>query len=176
MKACCFTGYRPEKSPFPYDRENADYIAFENSLIAAITQALSDGFDTFYCGGAMGFDTLAAELLLLLKKNNDFRLVIVKPFAAQAARFPSDWKQRYERVQSAADEVICLSKEYRRGCYDERNRYMVDRSERVIAFYDGKTGGTKNTVRYAERLGKQVINLPFAEKQPLSYTIFEVID
>ncbi len=173
MKACCFTGYRPEKSPFPYDRGNAEYIAFENSLLEAITKALADGFDTFYCGGAMGFDTLAAELLLLLRQKNDIKIILVKPFADQAARFSEEWRERYDRVQHSVDEIICLSDIYYSACYAERNRYMVDRSERVIAFYDGKPGGTKNTVAYAMKKGIEVVNLPFMEKEPLQYTVFE---
>lgn len=173
MKGCCFTGYRPEKSPFPYDSDNKDYIAFENSLIEAITRALSDGFDTFYCGGAMGFDTLAAELLLLMRRTNNIKIILVKPFATQDAKFSDEWRERYNYVQSNVDEIVCLSEKYFPKCFEERNCYMVDRSERVIAFYDGKPGGTRNTVAYATRQGKEVINLPFLEKEPLQYTVFE---
>ncbi len=176
MAGCCFTGYRPEKSPFPYDRENKEYIGFENSLISAIAAALSDGYDTFYCGGAMGFDLLAAELLLLFKKNNSFRLVMVLPFRTQDSAFPSEWKKRFTTVLSSADEVICLSEKYYKGCYFDRNHFMVDRSGRVIAFYDGKAGGTRDTVRYAEKNGVEVVNLATPKKENLNYTIFEVLD
>lgn len=175
MKGCCFTGYRPEKSPFPYDRENAEYIAFENSLLNAIAGAISDGFDTFYCGGAMGFDTLAAELLLLMRRDGNIRVILVKPFPAQSNGFPEEWRARYDSVQASVDEVICLSDGYYPACYSERNRYMVDRSERVIAFYDGKTGGTRNTVNYAKQHGKEIINLT-VDKEPLNYSVFEILE
>ena len=40
-----------------------------------------------------------------------------------------------------------------------RNRYMVDASEYIIAVWNGKPSGTGNTVRYAISNGKQIIIL-----------------
>ena len=53
---------------------------------------------------------------------------------------------------------------------------MVDRSERVISFCDGKSGGTLNTLRYARKKGLEIINGAEELKQPLNYTFFEVIE
>ncbi len=175
MKSCCFTGYRPEKTPFPYDEKNADYLRFENKLIEVLANSLADGYDTFYCGGAMGFDLLAAELLLIFRKNNTFRLVMVLPFRAQAANFSPEWKERYKNVLSQADEIIYTSENYHNRCYAERNEYMVDRSERVIAFCDGKSGGTLNTLRYAKKKGLTIINVAEELKRELNYTFYELI-
>ena len=41
-----------------------------------------------------------------------------------------------------------------------RNRYMVDRSSVLVACYDGKPGGTWNTIRYAMDKDVEVIQLP----------------
>ena len=38
-----------------------------------------------------------------------------------------------------------------------RNRYMVDRSNRLIAAYDGMLGGTMYTIHYAMRRGVDVV-------------------
>ena len=176
MKGCCFTGYRPEKTPFPYDEGNADYLRFENNLTKVLARALSDGFDTFYCGGAMGFDILAAELLLLMRHNGNFRLIMVLPYRSQAAAFPSEWKERYNALLKSADEVVCLSDAYPNRFFADRNEYMVERSERVISFCDGKSGGTLNTLRYARKKGLEIINVAEELKQPLNYTFFEVIE
>lgn len=175
MRGCCFTGYRPEKSPFPYDERNAEYLRFENKLTEVLAEALRDGYDTFYCGGAMGFDLLAAELLLLMRRNNSFKLIMALPFRAQAAKFPFEWQRRYREVLRAADEVVYLSDEYHTRCYADRNEYMVDNSERVITFCDGKKGGTVNTLRYARQKGREIVNVAEELKKPLNYTIFEVI-
>ena len=36
---------------------------------------------------------------------------------------------------------------------------MVDRSSRVIAAYNGESGGTKNTIRYANSKNVEVENI-----------------
>ena len=41
-----------------------------------------------------------------------------------------------------------------------RNEYMVDNSDKVIAYFNGeKKGGTYNCIKYAESLNKEIINL-----------------
>ena len=36
---------------------------------------------------------------------------------------------------------------------------MVDRSNTLIAVYGGGTGGTKNTIEYAQRRGLQIVTI-----------------
>jgi len=38
-------------------------------------------------------------------------------------------------------------------------KYMVDNSNKLICFYDGSSGGTGNTVEYAESKSIPVINI-----------------
>ena len=42
----------------------------------------------------------------------------------------------------------------------KRNRYMVDHADLIIACYDGKSGGTLNTLRYAIGRDIQIVHLP----------------
>ena len=53
--------------------------------------------------------------------------------------FPADWK-RYGR---AAGPV--------------RNKTMVDNCDRVIAFWDNKSRGTASLIKYAEKMGKEIV-------------------
>lgn len=159
MKACCFTGYRPEKSPFQYDNSDPAFLLFSERLKTAIQSALDDGYDTFYCGGAKGFDLFAAETLLSFRNMYKFSLIMALPYRKQSATYPENWKIKYFAALLAADETVVLSEEYHSRCFDERNRYMVDRSGLVIAFCDGKRGGTLNTIRYARKNGKTVCNI-----------------
>ena len=47
--------------------------------------------------------------------------------------------------------------EYRPNVYAKRNRYMVERSDRIIAVYDGREkGGTVGTIRLAHRMKKEL--------------------
>lgn len=160
--SCCFTGYRPQKFPFPMDRRNPAYIEFENRLLTAVLDLAKEGCRTFYSGMAMGFDIIAAECVLLAagsKKFGDVKLVCALPFKAQAATFTPDWKSRYEEILSRAYEIILISDTYYRNCYFDRNRFMVDNSDCVVTWFDGSPGGTKNTVGYAKSIGRKIINL-----------------
>lgn len=160
--ACCFTGYRPKKFEFELRKNNPQYIQFENRLLSAIFSMPQKGCYTFYSGAAMGFDLIAAELVLLLKKslkNKTVKLICVVPFENQARNWPYEWKQRYKKVLNQADNVVLISKNYFLGCYQSRNRYMVDHSNYIITYFDGKNGGTKNTLEYARKNQLEIINL-----------------
>ena len=159
----CFTGYRPSKMPFPIDSNNPEYIKFENKLIDSVFSVANEENITFYTGAAMGFDIIAAEIVLLLKKAKgkeaNIKLVCAVPFKNQAEKFPEEWKVRYKNVLENADETVILSDTYYRGCYQRRNEYMVDRSNSVITWFDGQSGGTLNTLIYAKKTGKRIVNI-----------------
>ena len=48
-------------------------------------------------------------------------------------------------------------KKYGRGAGPIRNRDIVDAADLVIAFWDGKSKGTKSALDYAQQKNKQVI-------------------
>ena len=159
-KSCCFTGYRPNKFPFELKRGGKGYTDFENSLTDIIFSLADGECSTFYSGMAMGFDIIAAETVLLLKKRKkSVRLICVLPFYDQKNGFYEPWRGRYNYIAANADEVIILSESYYPGCYARRNSYMVDNSDYVVTWFDGKNGGTKNTLRYAAKKGRCIINL-----------------
>lgn len=161
-QSCCFTGYRPQKFPFPLERGIPDYVTFENKLTDAVFSLPQEGCRTFYTGMAMGFDLIAAETVLLFRKlrpDAGVRLIGVVPFRQQSLSFSAPWRERYNRVAALADEVVILGERYSPGCYQRRNEYMVDRSDLVITWFDGAPGGTRSTLRYAERCGRRIVNL-----------------
>ena len=53
-----------------------------------------------------------------------------------------------------------VSNHYTPTCMMDRNRYMVDKSSILIACYDGKSGGTWNTIKYAMDRDLEIIRLP----------------
>ena len=162
FKSCCFTGYRPQKFPFRFDSADKAFRVMENKLIDAVFSLPAEGCYTFYSGMAMGFDIVAAEAVLLLRegcKTASIKLICALPYIEQAAAFTGDWKKRYEDILSKADEVVLISDQYYKSCYQKRNMFMVDNSDFVITWFDGKPGGTKNTLAYAARKGARIINL-----------------
>lgn len=158
---CCFTGYRPDKFPFKLKKGDLRYENMENALVEVILKLAEQNCRIFYTGMAMGFDLIAAETVLALKNafNPPLKLIGVIPFAGQSNHFPELWREHFNKVLQGADETVTLSDTYFNGCFQTRNKYMVDNSDYVITWYDGQRGGTANTLKYAERTGRQVFNI-----------------
>lgn len=145
LHRCCFTGHRPEK----LIRSEAE---IKKDLEAAILQAINDGFVTFITGMARGVDIWAAEMVLQLRKQNpNLHLITASPYEGFESRWTEDWKVRYNTVMEQADLIRYVCKGYSKACFQIRNEWMVDRSARVIAVYNGEPGGTRNTIEYAEK-------------------------
>lgn len=159
-KKCCFSGYRPSKFPFKLKKGNADFDLLYRNLTTTISAIIDDDCAVFYTGMATGFDIIASEIVLELKTQfNHLRLIAVVPFEEQEKAYSNDWKVRYDSVISSCDEVVVLSKDYHAGCYQNRNKYMVDNSDYVVTWYDGKQGGTRNTLIYAQKKKRYIVNV-----------------
>jgi len=152
-KAVCFTGHRKLK--------NIEIL--EINLKETIKKFINDGYNTFLAGGALGFDELAAKTVIFFKdKYPQIRLILVLPFE-KPYKHERNWQesdiQRYNDLKEKADEVIILNKEYKRGCYYQRNQYLVDNASVCISYKTRKNGGTAYTVDYADKQGTKVVNL-----------------
>ena len=152
-KSIAFTGHRI----IPLVRQEDVRVR----LIAAVAFACKSGITHFYCGMALGVDLMAAEVVLSLKdKFPDIRLIAVVPFSGQSNRWAFSEQERYHRILAKTDKVVVLSENYFRECLLRRNDYMLSHSCGVIAYYDGKPkGGTFYTVRKAERMKMEVVNI-----------------
>ncbi len=153
LKRCCFTGHRPEKIELS---EKEIKPLLEN----AIDRAIEDGYVTFITGMAMGTDIWAAEILLKRKKKNkNLHLVCALPHPNFESRRSIIEKMRFNTIIKNADCVKQVSKLYYKGCYQVRNEWMVDRSNLVIAVFNGQKSGTKNTIDYARKKGLNIVNV-----------------
>ena len=87
-KTCCFTGHRnmPLKDiPLIYERTK--------SIILELARS---GVKYFGVGGAIGFDTLAAQLLMQLRDDEDLniKIILVCPFP----EFTSKWAVEQQKM------------------------------------------------------------------------------
>ncbi len=149
---CCFTGHRIIRAE---DKEK-----LQNDLAKAIADIINKGVTTFVCGGALGFDTLAAKTVLMYKKyNSSLRLILAVPCPEQAEKWNRKDKETYEHIKSFADEIHVISKEYTDECMMQRNRFMVDMSSFCIAYFRNISGGTLKTIKYAKSNGIEILYL-----------------
>ena len=146
-KTIAFSGYRTEKLP-----ENVDPIRIQ--LKKEVNKCIEDGYDTFLCGMAEGFDLMSAEIVLDLKKSYSIKLICVIPFDDGR-----EHGEKYSNIANNADEKVVLSNQFSYDTYYKRNEYMVDNCDKLICYYDGRYGGTEYTVDYANKKGIPVVNL-----------------
>ena len=144
---CCFTGHRPQKLRRPIDDIKVD---LENEILKAI----ADGYTTFITGMAYGTDIWAGNIVVRLKDRfPDLKLIAALPFPEFSENWDDEWRDKFDALFARADLVKTLSPAYSEEAYQERNQWMVDHSSKVIAVYDGKAGGTRNTIQYARKNG-----------------------
>lgn len=109
----------------------------------------------------MGFDLLAAEAALSLQcELKDLQVIAVVPFRGQSDRWGKEEQAKYDAILRIVDDVVVLSERYYNDCLLRRNDYMVNRSSRLIAYFNGNPkGGTFYTVREAKQQGLDIVNL-----------------
>lgn len=151
-KTCCFTGHR---------QIPAEYLpAISEKLRDTLIFYIEQGYRYFGAGGALGFDTLAAQTVLKLKKRYpNIKLILALPCKDQAARWSASDVEEYERIKAAADKVVYTSDHYYSGCMHKRNRHLVDNSSLCVCYLTGECGGTAYTVNYALANGLTVVNV-----------------
>lgn len=136
--SCVFTGHRELGKDFS-----------SRTLKKEIKKMMEAGVENFYNGMAMGFDMLAAEHVLSLKKKfPNVKLIACVPCYGQEKYFSETDKKRYAAILKKADEVVTLSDHYYSGCMHNRDRYMVDRADIMIAYTRKAEGGAAYTVNY----------------------------
>lgn len=151
-QTCCFTGHRsiPE-----WDRDTLSV-----RLRETIRSCILSGYRYFGAGGALGFDTMAAQAVLSLKTEfPHIRLILVLPCKDQADRWSDADKTVYEAVKNRADKIVYIAEHYIRDCMFRRNRHLVDHSSLCICYLRKTSGGTSYTVNYAKAKGISVKNL-----------------
>ena len=144
---CCFTGHRA----LPL----SEIEVIQANLRQQVETAIHDGYRHFLCGMANGADLLFAQVVAELKQQYPITLEAAIPYQA---RLQSN-NPVFRQLLPACDIIKVHSTVYHGGCYQKRNRYMVENSRRVIAAWDGSNGGTAYTVRLAEEYGRELVRL-----------------
>ena len=136
------------------------------ALFRCLQDAYKDGYRRFFCGCALGFDTVAAfQVIRLRDMYQDVRLSLAIPCATQADRWTEKDRAVYRQILDLADERNVLSPEYYQGAMMTRNRYMADRSSLCICYLRQMRGGTASTVRYAlQKDGIRIVNLAMPDQ------------
>ena len=159
-RGCCFTGHRPNALPDAGNERKPGMRALDELLSRAVERAVSDGFTEFYAGGALGFDTLAAEAVLRVRQSDSsVSLHLALPGLDQTEGWSENQLLRYEQIRAGASEVWYAAERCSPASMQKRNRYLVDHASRCVAYLRRMKGGTLYTVNYALDSGVEVDNL-----------------
>lgn len=153
FKVACFSGHR--KLP-------EDCTELRANLEKAIILLIEQGVVFFGSGAALGFDQIASETVLKLKKDYPhIKLVMVLPCPPneQSMKWNQEQREHYEILLKQADKIRQVSPKYTSTCMFERNRRLVDCSAYLICYLRENSGGTFYTVNYAEQQGLKILRI-----------------
>ena len=160
--SCTFSGPRPFHLPYGFEEDHPDCVRLKLMLGMEIEAMIARGCHTFWSGMCWGVDIWCAEMALEMAQafpEKRICLNAVIPFEEQHRGWTTEYQDRYFAVLEQCAEVIILHGRFVEGCYRERDRYMLDRSGRMIAVCGGEPGGTKNAVEYARCKGLEIVLL-----------------
>lgn len=154
MKKVFFTGHRIFKA-------NDETIG---NLVAVLIKLISEGSTDFYGGGALGWDMLCENAVLKLREEfPDIKLHLILPCPPeeQTAFWLMAQIEEYQKILKSADSVEIVSKHYSKDCMKKRNERLAELGDVCVCYYNEKRrrSGTGQTVRLAEKSGKEIINL-----------------
>ncbi len=152
-KILCFTGHREIPS--------TEYLALRDRLYDTLEEKIAQGYTCFRAGGAVGFDTLAAlNVLLLRKKYPHIRLELILPCPSQTRGWSQNDEMLYQQIREQADSYRYVSQTYYRGVLQVRNRALVEGADACVAYLRfSHGGGTAYTAALALKKGLEFINL-----------------
>lgn len=145
-----FTGHRPNKlGGYRTPNDIFNYITSELKKILSNLKP-----EKAISGMALGWDQWAVQVCVDLQ----IPFIAAVPFIGQEKIWPQTSKDiYYDLLKKAIEQVIVCEGEYAAWKMQKRNEWMVDRSDVVIACFDGTNGGTANCIRYAKEKNKELI-------------------
>ena len=137
-------------------RQIDDLRLLEKRLEKAIRKIVSDDrYISFLIGRNGEFDEFAASVIKgyeskFHSKNYDMSLVL--PYSVADIEY-------YEGYYDGVDIPSSIHALHPKSAIEARNRWMIEHSDLVIVWVEKNCGGAYKAMKYAEKLGKQIINL-----------------
>jgi uncharacterized phage-like protein YoqJ len=147
------TGHRSNKL-FKHDAYSKDNL--KHLIKFAKIQLLKHDPDEVISGLALGWD----QALALAALGLNIPLIAAVPCYNQDSGWGPAYQKLYKELLEKSDKVIYVHKgSYNNSCMLNRNIFMVDNSDEVLALWNGDfTGGTTHCYNYAIKQGKPIHN------------------
>lgn len=150
-----FTGHRPQHFGGNFDHVQMKLNSFAAEVITELRKQY--GPETVMITGmALGWDQAIANVC----SQNEFPYIAAVPFQGQESVWQERSKVHYNFLLMDAKEVVYVCPPgYAAWKMQKRNEWMVDQCDLLVALWDGKPGGTGNCVAYAQKVGKNLLNV-----------------
>ena len=112
-------------------------------------------FVEVYIGRNGEFDLHAATIVRRVqnaigKDNNE--LICVLPY-------PEKDMEYYEKYYDNVMIPECIGRTHPKGAITKRNKWMVEQANLLVCYVEREEGGAYTALKYAKKLGKQIINI-----------------
>lgn len=169
MNSVGFTGRRPNRLG-GYGRSSNPYYEWVLEQIGDVLgRCYEKGYRRFISGMALGFDFWVAEEVLAWQTDRataDIVLVAAVPYPSQPAKWNSHDQQKYDNMLRQAEVHTVSDDPWSAGKLFERNKWIVDNSDVLVACWDGRPdGGTWNCISYARQAGKKIYVIDYEKKE-----------
>lgn len=121
-------------------RDFNDYGAVESELREIINNDFLGHSISIVSGKAKGADSLGIRF--------------AEKWGMKTYEFPAEWDNL--DVPNSVIKYTTYGKPYNAVAGHNRNRKMAEFADVLVAFWDGKSRGTKNMIKTMERMGKEV--------------------
>lgn len=152
MKIVFGTGHRPDKLRGGWGGWSLHYP--ELSVFCAEILKVEKP-DIVISGMALGWDFAIAKAAISL----GIPLHAYLPCENQGSKWPESSQRELKELVDKASKVVTVSKEFNRYCMQKRNEHMVKAGTVGLALWNGSKGGTKNCLKYADKVGKPIVNV-----------------
>lgn len=166
--SACFTGHRASK--MPYNTISKEHEKLENVLKEEITKQIRLGVSEFYCGVMNGIDELSALMIMHLEESlgTTANLNLVIPYKGIEKSYNDIQLEHFEWSKRRAKTVTVLHDKYVNECFRERNQYMIDRSDFLIAV---QMPNDRNSVTQMAIAMAKIKGIEIRIINPISYEI-----
>lgn len=149
MRIISGTGHRPPKLGGYSD------VVFNNLVELCELFIEIKSPDKIISGVALGFDLALATASV----NKKIPFIAAIPCRNQSYRWNKEDQLKYKDLLNKSYDQKIISENYTNTCMQERNVWMIDNSNEVVALFDGSSGGTKNCILYAETKNVPIFNM-----------------
>ena len=137
-----------------------DYRFVEECLDRLIEKLICEKtYVCFYVERDGDFDQFASSAVIRAKnklwKDNSSLIWALPYITREFDKNSKDYLDYYDEVVFFEELTNCHPK----AAIQKRNRLMIDRADLVIAYVRKETGGAYQSLKYAERCGKEIINI-----------------